>query len=316
MNIRSVCLVGGSGFIGSHVARLVAARSIPVRVPTRNRELVKDELILLPTAEVLTADIHDAGTLRRLFEGCDAVVNLVGVLDGRHGGFERNHIELPRRIVAACRDTGVKRLLHVSALGAAPDAPSEYQRSKAAGEAVIAAAASDGIETTIFRPSVVFGRGDRFLTLFARLARLFPVLPLGCADVRFQPVYVEDLARAVTSSLGDPVTFGQRYDLCGPTVYTLRQLVEYAASVMGVERSVMPLPPGLAWLQAAVLEHLPGRLMTRDNVLSMQVDNVCNCPFPSHFGFEPTPLEAIAPSYLAERTPRSRYRGFRYRAGR
>lgn len=316
MNIRSVCVVGGSGFIGSHVVRLLAARDLPVRVPTRNRERAKDELILLPTADVFTTDVHDAATLRRAIAGCDAVINLVGVLDGRNGGFQRNHVELPLRIVAACRDAGVKRVLHVSSLGAAADAPSEYQRSKAQGESAIAGAAEHGIAATIFRPSVVFGRGDGFLNLFAQLARAFPVLPLGCAGAKFQPVYVEDVAHAIVASLDDTRTFGERYDLCGPTVYTLRELVEYACSVLGVERTVIALPDGLAWLQAAVLEHLPGRLMTRDNVLSMKVDNVCGCPFPSLFGFEPTPLEAVAPTYLAERTPRSRYRGFRYRAGR
>lgn len=316
MNIRSVCVIGGSGFIGSHVVRLLCANALSVRVPTRNRERARQELILLPTAEAFTADVHDAATLRRTVAGCDAVINLVGVLDGRNDGFQRNHVELPTRIASACRDAGVKRLLHVSSLGAAADAPSEYQRSKAKGEAVIAAAAEHGIATTIFRPSVVFGRGDHFLNLFARLARAFPVLPLGCADAKFQPVYVEDVARAILASLGNTSTFGERYDLCGPTVYTLRELVEYACSVLGLGRSVIALPDGLAWLQAAVLEHLPGRLMTRDNVLSMQVDNVCGCRFPSVFGFEPTPLEAVVPGYLAERTPRSRYRGFRYRAGR
>jgi len=316
MHIRSVCVIGGSGFIGSHVVNLLAASDLPVRVPTRNRERARQELILLPTAEVLTADIHDAATLRSVVAGCDAVINLVGVLDGRNDGFRRNHVELPMLIVSACRDAGVKRLLHVSSLGAAPDAPSEYQRSKAQGEAAIASATQHGIATTIFRPSVVFGRGDGFLNLFAQLARVFPVLPLGCAGAKFQPVYVADVARAIVASLGNPATFDERYDLCGPTVYTLRGLVEYACSVLGLERTVIALPDGLAWLQAAVLEHLPGRLMTRDNVLSMKVDNVCGCPFPPVFGFEPTSLEAVAPGYLAQRTPRSRYRGFRYHAGR
>jgi NADH dehydrogenase len=316
MTNRCVCVVGGSGFIGSHVVRHLAARDLSVRVPTRNRELVKDELIVLPTVEAFTADVHDAAALRRLVAGCDTVINLVGVLDGRNGGFERNHVELPQRLVAACRDQGVTRLLHVSSLGAAADAPSEYQRSKARGESAIAAASGHGIATTIFRPSVVFGRGDAFLSLFAQLARTFPVLPLGCAGARFQPLFVDDLARAMVASLDNADTFGQRYDLCGPEVYTLRELVEYACSVLGIERTVIPLPDRLAWLQATVLERLPGRLMTRDNVLSMKVDNVCGCPFPPVFGFEPTPLETVAPDYLAERTPRSRYGGFRCRAGR
>jgi len=316
MNIHTVCVIGGSGFLGSHIVNALAARGLPVRVPTRNRDRAKHELILLPTADVVTADVHDPATLRHFVEGTDAVINLVGVLDARQDGFRRNHVELPRRIVAACRDTGVKRLLHVSSLGAAADAPSEYQRSKAEGEAEISAAAQYGIATTIFRPSVIFGRGDSFLSLFAQLARIFPVIPLGCAAAKFQPIHVEDVARAIVASLDRSETFDQRYDLCGPKVYTLRDLVEYTCALLGLERTVIALPEKLAWLQAAVLERLPGRLMTRDNVLSMQVDNVCNCDFPAVFGFAPTPLQAIAPTYLAERTPRSRYRGFRYRAGR
>ncbi|MEO8040641.1 MAG: complex I NDUFA9 subunit family protein [Betaproteobacteria bacterium] len=316
MKIRSVCVIGGSGFLGSHIVNVLATRGLPVRIPTRNRDRAKHELILLPTADVTTADVHDPETLRRLVAGADAVISLVGVLDGRHDGFRRNHVELPRRIVAACRDEGVKRLVHVSSLGASADAPSEYQRSKAEGESEIAAAAQYDIRTTIFRPSVVFGRGDHFLSLFARLARALPVIPLGCAGAKFQPIHVEDVARALVTSLDNPDAFGQRYDLCGPKVYTLRELVEYACALLGLERAVVPLPDKLAWLQAAVLEHLPGRLMTRDNVLSMQVDNVCRCDFPAVFGFAPAALEAIAPTYLAERTPRSRYRGFRYRAGR
>lgn len=316
MTHRNILVIGGSGFLGSHVARKLVAAGAFVRVPTRNRERVKAELILLPTVDVVRADVHDAGTLRSLMADTDAVINLVGVLDGRAGGFQRNHVELPMRIVAACRDAGVKRLMHVSSLGATADAPSEYQRSKAQGEAEIAGATRYGIATTIFRPSVIFGRGDSFLSLFAQLARMFPVLPLGCAGARFQPVYVDDVARAIVASLDDPDTFGQRYELCGPTVYTLRELVTYVCAALGVDRTIVGLPDSLAWLQATVLEHLPGRLMTRDNVLSMKVDNVCACAFPDRFGFAPTALETIAPTYLAERTPRSRYRGFRYRAGR
>jgi NADH dehydrogenase len=318
MSLRTVCVIGGSGFLGSHIVRLLAARGIAVRVPTRNRERVKESLILLPTAEVQTQDVHDPATLRRLLTGADAVVNVVGVLhDARRDGFRRNHVELPAKIVAACRETGVTRLVHVSALGAAPDAPSAYLRSKAQGEAEIASAEAFGIRTTVLRPSVIFGRGDSFLSLFARLARVFPVLPLGGAGARFQPVSVDDVAAAVVRSLEDAATFGARYDLCGPRVYTLRELVEYTCRVLGLRRRVLPLPGSLAMLQAFVLEHLPGSVMTRDNVRSMQVDNVCaDCAFPPVLGITPTPLEAVAPLYLAERTPRARYDRFRYRAGR
>lgn len=318
MNIRTVCLVGGSGFVGRHVAELLCGAGLQVRIPTRIRERVKEDLILLPTAEVVQADVHDPASLQRVLRDVDAVINLVGVLhDGSGRGFEKNHVSLPSRIVGACRDAGIARLLHVSALGADASAPSAYLRSKAGGEREISRAGEHGIATTIFRPSVIFGRGDSFLSLFAGLARAFPVLPLGGAQARFQPVFVEDVARALAASLSNPATFGMTYELCGPRVYTLRELVEYAGRITGAPRPVIPLPMALARIQAAVLERLPGRLMTRDNLRSMQVDNVCGCPFPDEFGFLPTALETIAPIYLAGQAARAdRYSRMRLRARR
>jgi uncharacterized protein YbjT (DUF2867 family) len=316
MQVKSVCVIGGSGFLGRHVVRRLAAQEIFVRVPTRRRERAK-ELILLPTVDVLNADVHDTATLERLIAPVDAVISLVGVLhEAGRDTFERNHVELPRRIIDACRETGVKRLVHVSALRAALDAPSAYLRSKAEGESQIHAAQKTGIQTTILRPSVVFGREDRFLNLFARLARFLPVIALASPGARFQPVFVEDVARALGAFLANPHAFGQTYELCGPKIYTLRELVEYVCRTLGVQRRIVELGPALSMLQAFILEHLPGTLMTRDNVRSMRADNVCGCPFPALLGFQPTPLEAVVPEYLAGVTPRKRYHGFRYRAGR
>ena len=263
--------------------------------------------------DVVRADVFEPQTLEGLVAGVDAVVNLVGIL---HGDFERAHVELPRRIVAACRKAGVGRLVHVSALKASLQGPSAYLRSKAQGEEAVRDAQSDALQTTIFRPSVVFGREDRFLNLFAHLARQLPVLALVSPEARFQPVHVLDVARAVALALSDPRTFGQTYELCGPRAYTLRKLVEYVVHALGLRRPIVGLGPSLSMLQAAVLEQLPGSIMTRDNVRSMQVDNVCDCPFPVVFGFAPTPLEAVVPLYIAGVTPRSRYRWFRFRARR
>jgi NADH dehydrogenase len=312
MLIRNVLVIGGSGFLGRHVVRQLVTRGLAVRVPTRNRERAK-ELILLPTVDVVQADVHDDATLQGLVRSADAVINLVGVL---HGDFNRAHVELPRRIVAACREAGVQRLVHVSALKAAADAPSAYLRSKAAGEALIRTAQGEHLQTTILQPSVIFGREDRFLNLFARLARALPVIALASPSARFQPVHVDDVARAIAAALTDARTFGRSYELCGPRVYTLRELVAYVVRSLGLRRPIVGLGKSLSWLQAAILEHLPGKLMTRDNVLSMQVDNVCGCAFPEVFGFTPTPLEAVVPLYIAGVTPRSRYRWFRFRARR
>jgi len=316
MQIRTVCVIGGGGFLGRHVVHRLAAQEIFVRVPTRRRERAK-QLILLPTVDVVTADVHDPRALERLLGSVDAVINLVGILHPAGAEtFERNHVELPRKIVAACRAIGIKRLMHVSALKAALDAPSAYLRSKAEGESQIRAAQAIGIETTILRPSVIFGRDDSFLNLFARLARLLPIIALASPNARFQPVFVEDVARALTTCMMDPRTFGHTYDLCGPKVYTLRELVQYVCRTLGVQRPVIGLNESLSLLQAGLLERLPGKLMTRDNVYSMRVDNVCSCAFPELLQFGPTPLEAVVPEYLAGVTPRSRYRSFRYRAGR
>jgi NADH dehydrogenase len=312
MSIRSVLVTGGSGFIGQHVVRRLAAAGMQVRVPTRARERAK-QLIVLPTVEVLDADVHDPATLARLIAPVDAVINLVGIL---HGDFQRAHVELPRAILAACRAAGVRRYVHMSALKAAPDGPSAYLRSKGQAEALVRAAQSEGLQTTMFRPSVVFGREDRFLNLFVQLARMAPALAVASPNARFQPVHVDDVARGIADCLDDPRTFGQAYDLCGPKVYTLRELVGYACRTAGLNRPVIGLGPALSRLQARMLELLPGKLMTRDNLLSMQLDNICDCAFPDVLGFSPTPLEAVVPTYIAGVTPRSRYRWFRFRARR
>jgi NADH dehydrogenase len=316
MKIETVCVIGGSGFLGRHVVRRLAAAGIRARVPTRRRERAKS-LFVLPTVDVVNADVHDPATLNRLVAGADAVINLAGILhESSRGDFARVHAELPRRIVDACREQGVRRLVHVSALQAAHDAPSEYLRSKAGGEQQVRVGHASGIRTTIFRPSVIFGREDRFLNLFARIARALPLIFLASPRARFQPVYVEDAARAIVASLGDARCFDQSFGLCGPRAYTLQQLVEFVCKVLGVERPILPLSEPLSMLQASVLERLPVKLMTRDNVLSMKVDSVCEGPFPEVFGFPPTAMEAVVPQYLTDRAPRARYRWFRFRARR
>jgi NADH dehydrogenase len=319
MDQERVLLIGGSGFVGSHVAQLLSQLGHEVTVPTRRRERAKD-LLPLPTVDVVEASVQNPADLERLVRGQDAVINLVGILHSRSGtpygrDFAQAHFELPRKIVAACRKSGVKRLLHVSALKAAKDAPSQYLRSKADGEAAVREGGPD-IVTTVFQPSVIFGPGDKFLNTFAELCRAFPVLPLGCADARFQPVYVEDVAASIVGSISNSDSFGQTYELCGPKVYSLRELVSYAGELIHHRPAIVSLPGPLASLQAFVLELAPGNLMSRDNVRSMKVDNVCSgtCALP--FGRVPTPLEAVAPVYLASNFPRARYLSFRSKARR
>lgn len=317
MKMERVVLIGGSGFVGRAVANRLSRHGIDVLVPTRRRSRAGD-LLPMPTVDVVEADVHDPATLTRLLAGADAVVNLVGILHSRTGtpygaDFARAHVELPQKIVAACRAAGVARLIHVSALGAAADGPSEYLRSKAAGEAAVRAA-GDMPAWTILRPSVMFGREDHFLNLFARLAGLFPVLPLAGAQARFQPVHVEDVAEVVTCCLFDAASRGQTYELAGPAVYTLRQLVEYVSELAGHPRPIIPLPETLAMLQARLMELAPQPMMSRDNVRSMRVDNVASgAPLP--FGMVPAALETVAPTYIGDSFLRARYYAMRSRSG-
>ena len=323
MKLESVLVVGGSGFIGRHVAAALCRRGIRTKVPARRSERAK-HLTLLPTVDLVQADVFAPGALERLAAGCQAVINLAGILHGRRGrrdergpndygpDFARLHVELPLAIVRACRAAGVRRLLHVSALGASVEGPSEYLRSKGIGEQAVLAA--EDLDVTVFRPSVVFGPEDRFLNQFARLARFLPVLLVPCPQARFSPVYVGDVASALLAAVGDSDARGKRYELCGPRAYTLRQLVEYVCAATGRRRMVIGLSDRLSYLQARMLEFLPGPPMTRDNYYSMQVASVCSGSFP--FGIQPQALEGIAPLYLAPITPRERYPQLRWRARR
>lgn len=313
MRATTVCVLGGSGFIGSYIVHHLDKAGFRVKVLTRRRESAK-HLILLPKVEVLECDVADDHALKQALNGCDAVINLVGILhQNRKLTFESLHHKLVERLITACTSVGIKRVIHMSALNADTNAASAYLRSKAAAENALK---KSRLDWTILRPSVVFGRGDSFLTLFAALASLVPVLPLAGANAKFQPIWVEDLTRVTIASLSKPETIGQSYDLCGPNIYTLRELVTLAAATAGTCTRIIGLNPFLAWLQARIMELLPVKLLSRDNLLSMQKDSVCGCAFPSIFGITPTALEAVAPEYLGQHTPRDSYNQFRSRAGR
>jgi NADH dehydrogenase len=312
-----ICILGGSGFIGRHVVARLAARGHLLVVPTRRRERAR-HLLMLPTVDVVQADIHDPATLARLVAGCDAAINLVGILQSRNGDpygpdFAAAHVELPKKIVAACLAAKVLRLVHMSALKAAADAPSQYLRSKAAGEAAIVAARAQ-LATTIFRPSVVFGPEDQLLNTFAWLQRVLPVVFLASPGARFQPIYVGDVAEAFARCLDEDESHGKAYDLVGPKAYTLRELVAYAGRVSGHPRPIVGLGDRLSYLQAWFMEYAPGKLLSRDNYYTMKLPSVSGAKMP--FGIQPTPLEAVAPIYLKGMSPRSRYSEFRYHAGR
>jgi uncharacterized protein YbjT (DUF2867 family) len=310
---QRVVVVGGSGFVGRYLVATLARDGHEVVVPTRRREAAK-HLILLPTVEVIETDVFDRLALARLLAGATAVVNLVGILnESGQTTFARSHGELARILTVACGTAGIRRFVQMSALHADTSGPSRYLRSKGEAEAIVKAS---GLAWTIFRPSVIFGPEDSFLNLFAKLARLLPIIALGSPDARFAPVYVGDVAHCLAHALADDATQGQSYDLCGPAAYSLRELVRYVGECSGTVRPIIPLGPRLSRLQAMVLEMLPGQLMSRDNLASMTKDSVCGCPFPPVFGIAPASLEGIAPGYLAPAAMHSHYDAFRAGSGR
>jgi uncharacterized protein YbjT (DUF2867 family) len=310
MDIKHTLVIGGSGFIGSHLVAKLIGGGMRVTVPTRRRERAR-HLILHPGIDVIEADVHDPATLAQLVAGKDAVINLVGILHSRTGmpygpDFARAHVELPKSIVAAMQSAGVKRLLHMSALGARENGPSMYARSRAASEAVVRAS---GLDWTIFQPSVVFGPDDKFLNTFATLAKFAPVFPLAGASTKLQPIYVEDVAQAFVNALPNRATVHHTYELAGPHAYTLKELVQFAAlAATGKQRLVVPLPLAAGKLQAFFLELLPGApLMSRDNVDSLKADNIATQPIAPELGIELTAMEPIAAQYLRGQHPRTRW---------
>lgn len=310
----SVCLIGGSGFVGSAIVAALVESGLRISVATRQRERHK-HLLVYPQVTLLQCNVHDPAALRALIQGHDAVISMVGILHGSAHEFVEAHVVLLQKIVQAMQASGVRRLVHISALGAALDGPSAYQRSKARGEDVVRAS---GLDWTILRPAVVFGRGDHLLNRFAGLLRCAPLLPIAGANTRFQPVWVEDVAQAVMACLRREQTLGQCFDLAGPEVYTLRELIAWVGHCTGYVRPIIALPYALAWLQAALFECLPGEpVLSRDNVRSLLRDNVSVQGFPvTQLGMTPSALTAVAPLYLTEQNPRGRYALFREHAGR
>lgn len=315
MKIQRICVIGGTGFVGGHLVARLVKQGYQVRVLARRRETHR-ELLVLPTAEVVVANVNDQAELNAGLAGCDAVINLVGILNEGRGGrsFENAHVELPRKIIAACQANGIKRLLHMSALNAdAANGPSQYLRSKGKGEALVQAAS--GLQVTSFRPSVIFGLGDSFFNRFAGLLKMLPLaFPLAGAEARFAPVYVGDVVEAFTRALEDKTSFGQSYDLVGPKIYTLKQLVQYTAEQVGVCRVVIGLGSGLSGLMAAVMQFVPGKPLTPDNLRSMSMPSISDQVFP--FGILPHSIEAIVPRYLGPRERQEVYQSFRRGAGR
>ena len=298
----NVCVLGGSGFVGAALINRLVQEGHWVTVPTRHPER-HENLRVLPTARLVRADVHDPRDLDRLVEGMDAVFNLVGILNeqGRNT-FQRVHVELSEKLVAALKAGRVRRLLHMSSLGADPHGPSHYLRSKGEAEARVRAAGSR-VDFTIFRPSVIFGADDSLTQRFAALLHLsHGWLPLARAQARFAPVYVGDVANAFAYALRQRSTFGQTYELGGPQIMTLGQLVRTTAAAAGLPCHIVALPDMLARLQGLVMGCLPGKPFTLDNFRSLTRDSICTDDGFARLGLPRRGLMEVLPTYL---TPRS-----------
>ncbi len=302
MRPLSICVLGGTGFVGRHLVCRLIRDGHHVRILTRDRFLHRD-LTVLPGLELVDADVHDATALAAALGGQEVAINLVGILnerghDGR--GFLHAHTRLASTLVAACRAAGVPRLLQMSSLRAAVDAPSHYLRSKALAEQAIRDGAGATLAWTIFRPSVIFGRGDSFLNRFAALLALAPVLPLARAAARFQPVWIGDVVEAMVRTLARADSIGATYELGGPDIVTLAGVVRYVGELTGRRRPLIALPDSLGRLQAALLEYFPGKPLSLDNFHSLQLDSVCTDDGCGRLGIVPAALGAVVPSYLGD----------------
>ena len=292
MTINTICVLGGTGFIGRHLVKRLHSEGYTVRILTRNVRRAH-HLHSVPQLQMRQVSDFEVATLNDAFADCQAVINLVGILNGSPAAFDQAHAQLPANIVAAAAQTGVTHYLHMSALNANTEGPSEYLKSKGRGEVAALAGAQQGLHVTSLQPSVVFGPGDSFFNRFAGLLKFSPFIPLACPNARFAPVYVGDVVEAFMGGLSREDTAGQCYELCGPKIYTLRELVQHSAQLIHRSRLIIGLPDGLSRLQAKVFERLPGQPFTMDNYLSMQIDSVCRTNGLAALGIEPRAVESM-----------------------
>ena len=311
-----ICILGASGFVGTHLTARLVKEGHHITALTRNRERNR-HLLVLPTVRVLTTDVHDASALERHFAGCDVVINLIGLLNQtRKEKFATAHVELAEKMLAAAKKNGVKRILHVSALKAdAKSAPSEYLRTKGQAQDLLMAQSEVGV--TVFQPSLIFGPDDSFINRFADLLQLpMPWFLLPTPNTRFAPVYVGDVVSAMVACLDDRATMGQTYELCGPKVLSLKEIITYIRDHLGKDTKIIGLGQGLSKFVAWMLEWIPGKPMSVDNFQSMQVHSICSTSGLEKLGIPATTMESIVPNMLTQSDRKGRLSGYRRAAGR
>ena len=295
--MKIICVLGGTGFVGHTIVNKLSAAGYKVKVLTRNCQKSK-HLVHVKNVQVIECNVLNDQALKQSLQSATAVINLIGILhEDKKQTFETIHAELPKRLVKICADLGINRILHMSALQARIDAPSSYLRSKAHGEEAICVY-QNKINITIFRPSVIFGACDNFLNLFAKLIKFLPVILLAKPNAKFQPIYVEDVASAFVGALEEETTYGKTYELAGPKQYTLRELIQIVGKTLNKHRLIIGLGNKLSYAQAFMMELLPVKLMTCDNLKSMEVDSVSNQNIPDYLNFQPKALEEVLSGYI------------------
>jgi NADH dehydrogenase len=299
MKVLRIVVLGGSGFIGRALCTRLLREGHFVRLLSRNLA-AHAERLLPPGLDLRQMDVYDPDELRAAFAGADAVVNLVGILNeaGDNGrGFRRAHVELTKLVIAAMQLAGVRRLLQMSSLNAGRGS-SHYLKTRGEAEAAVRAS---GLDWTLFEPSVVFGPGDGLFARFGALLKRLPVLPLACADAKFAPVYVGDVVEAMARSLHERAAIGETYELYGPEVFSLREIVQMSARQLGLQRVILPLPSLLGCMQALACDFVPGKPFSSDNWRSLQTDSVGGIDGLHRLGIAPTRVSAVLPEILGDR---------------
>ena len=315
MLIKKIAILGGTGFVGQSLCNRLSKDGYKLKVPTRNREYNRDNLILLPNLELIETDIHNSDDLKELLIDCDAVINLVGILNEKRNngkGFRKVHVELVKNLISICKVHGIRRILQISALGAdAKNAKSFYLKTKGEAEKLLQSK-SVGIKTTILKPSVIFGKKDSFFNRFAKLLKICPFFfPLACYKTKFSPIYVLDVVEMIAKSINDPNSYDKSYQLCGPKTYSLKNLISFTSETLDLKCVIIPLNNALSYFQARVFDFLPNKPFSTDNYLSAQTDSICECNDLFRYNIKPTAIEDIVPQYLAGYKYHSFYSMFR-----
>jgi len=315
MLIKKIAILGGTGFVGQSLCNRLSKDGYKLKVPTRNREYNRDNLILLPNLELIETDIHNSDDLKELLIDCDAVINLVGILNEKRNngkGFRKVHVELVKNLISICKVHGIRRILQISALGAdAKNAKSFYLKTKGEAEKLLQSK-SVGIKTTILKPSVIFGKKDSFFNRFAKLLKICPFFfPLACYKTKFSPIYVLDVVEMIAKSINDPNSYDKSYQLCGPKTYSLKNLISFTSETLDLKCVIIPLNNTLSYIQARVFDFLPNKPFSTDNYLSAQTDSICECNDLFRYNIKPTAIEDIVPQYLAGYKYHSFYSMFR-----